>query len=434
MTSDLESKMASPAFLLIVLASISVMVSASPNKLTAESCTITKYNADVILAAQAICNEITIKGISVTAGETLDLSQLKSGSKVIFDGTITWEYAEWRGPLLRISGEYIEVTGTADHVLDGRGHLWWDGLGGAGAKQKPRFFSPNGLNSSEISNLYIKNTPIHVFQITNCDDLMIQNVTIDNRDGDTKGGHNTDGFDIGNSRNVTIRHSRVYNQDDCLAVKSGKNYHFLNNFCSGGHGISIGSVGNVSIESVYMLNSHVENSSNGIRIKTIYGEVGSVSNILFENISFTNITDYGIIIEADYLNGGPTGVPTGGVPITDLTIKNITGTVLETGSNVYVLVKSASNWKCSEIDITGGKVTKECQGIPPDSVDSPKFELLQKPCQMEFGAKQDSSGFLGMLRIECRLKQRVFSQLLQKWKFPRTWSLAPVQLQSLRNP
>lgn len=31
-------------------------------------------------------------------------------------------------------------------------------------------------------------------------------------------------------------------QDDCLAINSGNNIKFLNNYCSGGHGISIGSI------------------------------------------------------------------------------------------------------------------------------------------------------------------------------------------------
>jgi hypothetical protein len=41
---------------------------------------------------------------------------------------------------------------------------------------------------------------------------------------------------------TTIQNSFCYNQDDCLAINKGSNIQFLNNFCSGGHGISIGSI------------------------------------------------------------------------------------------------------------------------------------------------------------------------------------------------
>lgn len=42
-----------------------------------------------------------------------------------------------------------------------------------------------------------------------------------NTAGDSAGGHNTDGFDIGSSTNVVITGANVYNQDDCVAVNSG---------------------------------------------------------------------------------------------------------------------------------------------------------------------------------------------------------------------
>lgn len=46
-------------------------------------------------------------------------------------------------------------------------------------------------------------------------------ITVDDSDGDSEGGHNTDAFDVGDSNDVTITGATVYNQDDCLAVNSG---------------------------------------------------------------------------------------------------------------------------------------------------------------------------------------------------------------------
>ena len=59
--------------------------------------------------------------------------------------------------------------------------------------------------------------------------------------------------------------------------------------------------------------SHVANSANGLRIKTDYNATGSVVNITYANIQLSNITNFGIDIEQDYLNGGPSGVASNGV-------------------------------------------------------------------------------------------------------------------------
>jgi polygalacturonase len=122
------------------------------------------------------------------------------------------------------------------------------------------------INSS-ITGLNIKNTPVQCFSINNSEDLTITSVTIDNSDGDvTDGGHNTDAFDIGSSTGITIDKATVYNQDDCLAVNSGENIVFSNGYCSGGHGISIGSVGGRSdnvVKTVTISDSTVVNSQNG---------------------------------------------------------------------------------------------------------------------------------------------------------------------------
>lgn len=131
--------------------------------------------------------------------------------------------------------------------------------------------------------------------------------------------------DVGSSSSITISNSVVKNQDDCLAVNSGTDITFTGNTCSGGHGISIGSVGGRSdntVKNVKVSNCSIKDSDNGVRIKTVSGATGSVSGVSYSGITLSNIAKYGIVIEQDYENGSPTGTPTTGVPITDLTISN----------------------------------------------------------------------------------------------------------------
>lgn len=352
--------------LLVAVLALAAFAHAAPQNVSATSCTFTKYNKDDIKSAQKECSELTLNGFEVPAGETLDLTHLKDGAKVVFKGTITWAYKEWKGPLIKVAGSNIEIIGSSDHTLDGRGKLWWDGKGGNGGKKKPKFFSAK-LTNSEIHKLNVKNTPVHAFSISGCEGLVIQDVTIDNSAGDSGGGHNTDAFDVGNSNDVTIKHSTIYNQDDCLAVNSGTKITFTDNYCSGGHGISIGSVGgrdNNVVKTVHISDCEITNSDNGVRIKTVYGASGSVSDVTYQNIKLSKIHKYGIVIEGDYENGSPTGTPTGGVPITGLTVKNVHGSVDSSGVNVYILVENAKDWHFSSIDVTGGKKTKTCKGIP----------------------------------------------------------------------
>ena len=92
-------------------------------------------------------------------------------------------------------------------------------------------------------------------------------------------GHNTDGFDISTTQYLTLQDSAVYNQDDCVAITSGSNIVVSNMYCSGGHGLSIGSVGGNSdntVDGVTFENSQVLNSENGCRIKTNADTTGSV--------------------------------------------------------------------------------------------------------------------------------------------------------------
>lgn len=111
---------------------------------------------------------------------------------------------------------------------------------------------------SVIKNLRIENWPVHLFSISGCSDLTFQNLILDNTAGEAPNNrsnglaaaHNSDGFDLSSSNNVLITDSTVLNQDDCVAITSGNNVTVSNMYCSGGHGLSIGSVGGKSNNNV----------------------------------------------------------------------------------------------------------------------------------------------------------------------------------------
>lgn len=357
----------------LLLGAGAALAAAAPTELAERaSCTFT--DAASAIKGKSSCTSIVLNNIAVPAGTTLDLTSLKDGTTVTFQGTTSFGYKEWSGPLISVSGSNIKVVGASGHVIDGNGAKWWDGKGSNGGKTKPKFFYAHSLKgTSSIKGLNVKNTPVQGFSINSSSGLTLDSITIDNSAGDvTNGGHNTDAFDVGSSSSITISNSVVKNQDDCLAVNSGTDITFTGNTCSGGHGISIGSVGGRSdntVKNVKVSNCSIKDSDNGVRIKTVSGATGSVSGVSYSGITLSNIAKYGIVIEQDYENGSPTGTPTTGVPITDLTISNVKGSVASKATDVYILCGkgSCSNWKWSGVSITGGQKSTKCSNIPSGS-------------------------------------------------------------------
>lgn len=329
------------------------------------SCTFT--SAAAAKSGKTSCSTITLSNIAVPAGTTLDLTGLNKGTTVIFSGTTTFGYKEWAGPLISVSGSGITVKQATGAKIQGGGASWWDGKGSNGGKTKPKFFYAHNLDDSKIVGLKVYNTPVQGFSIQS-DNLAITDVTIDNSDG-TSLGHNTDAFDIGSSTYITISGATVYNQDDCLAINSGEHITFTGGYCSGGHGLSIGSVGgrkDNTVNNVTISDSTVINSQNGVRIKTVYGKTGSVTNVKYEDITLSNISKYGLVVEQDYQNGSPTGTPTNGITVKDITFEGITGTVKSSATEVYILCGSGScsDWTWSDVSITGGKTSSSCKNVP----------------------------------------------------------------------
>lgn len=242
----------------------------------------------------------------------------------------------------------------------------------------------NHTYDSVLSDLNIKNWPVHGIDIIYSQNVTVMNIDMDNSDGDAPNdlsgddaaAHNSDGFGVASSDFITIKDCRVVNQDDCWAATSGTNITVSNLYCKGGHGLSIGSIGgkaNNTINGVLIENSVLVDSSNGARIKTNYNTTGEVSNITYRNITVSGITDYGLDVQQDYLNGGPTGEPSNGVKISNISFIDVTGTASGDGSyDVYILCGEGSceNFYFENVVITGGEEGSSCNypedGCPTD--------------------------------------------------------------------
>ena len=72
----------------------------------------------------------------------------------------------------------------------------------------------------------------------------------------------------------------------------------------------------------------------------------------YSSITLSSIAKYGIVIEQDHENGSPTGEPTSGVPVMDITVENVNGAVASGGKNFYVLCASCKSW-CTDHCLSG---------------------------------------------------------------------------------
>lgn len=284
-----------------------------------------------------------------------------------------------------MGGKGVTITATAGAIIDGNGPAYWDGQGSNGGLPKPDHFivvSKMTANSL-ITDLNIINYPTHCFSIGSSSDLTISNILLNNSAGNApnaiSGGlaaaHNTDGFDISTTNNTVLTNSTVLNQDDCVAVTSGNNITVTGMTCNGGHGLSIGSVGgksNNNVTNIHFANSSVLNSQNGARIKSNYNTTGYIANITYENIVVSNISIYGIDVQEDYLNGGPTGNPSNGVLIENLLFKNVTGTCTAAGTDYYVLCGEGScgDFVFENVEVVGGGLNSSCN-YPPSGCPGP---------------------------------------------------------------
>ncbi|GAB1528444.1 hypothetical protein RhiTH_011638 [Rhizoctonia solani] len=328
---------------------------ASSNLQFRDSCTI---NSLTTVAAAEKCStilaglsKITIDAFNVPAGEKLvinapDKAVINLKGNVVFEADTTFKTT---GPLFTLSGTGLTFNGNG-FTIDGQGAKYWDGQGiSPSAKQAKPHPMIKLSCSGTVENFKVLNSPAQVFSMGNDAALTVSKITIDNSAGNSanslSGGkpaaHNTDGFDVSTS-DVTIQDSIITNQDDCLAINKGSNIIFQNNKCTGGHGISIGSVASGStVSNIHITGNTITNNVQALRIKTDADATsGSVSGVIYSGNTATGCTEYGVIIDQSYPD--TLGTPKGGVKISGITF---------TGTNTIAVASSAKG----EIEVNCAK-------------------------------------------------------------------------------
>jgi polygalacturonase len=201
-----------------------------------------------------------------------------------------------------ISGKDLtDVTFTGSGVIDGNGGVWWEEAEKARQKvsgytlPRPNLVTLNRCKNVRFENITLQHSPKFHFVPTECDDMVISNVTI------LAPVHaaNTDAIDPSNCRNVTITRCLIDVGDDNVAIKSGKKVEGREFGCENifitdcvfkhGHGMSIGSETVGGVRNVIVKNCRFDGTENGIRIKSRRGRGGVVDGLICTDNVMTNV-------------------------------------------------------------------------------------------------------------------------------------------------
>ncbi|KZT68689.1 glycoside hydrolase family 28 protein [Daedalea quercina L-15889] len=300
------------------------------------------------------CSDVVIASFTVDDGDTVTMSFAESAT-VTMTGEVTFASTTASGPLITFEGTDISFNG-GGNTFNGNGADYWDGEGTDGGKAKPHPFMKIKA-SGTFENFIVLNTPAQAISVGNDDPLTISDVTVNNKAGDTDDlGHNTDGFDVSAS-DVTIMNCVVENQDDCIAINSGSNIVFQENTCSGGHGMSIGSISSgKTVSGVVFSGNTVSDSLYGTRIKVDSDATsGSVTNVTWSGNMISSISDYGVLITQSYPDND--GTPGTDTTISDVNFIDSTTTVSVDSNATRVTVdcgQCTGTWDWSKLDATGG--------------------------------------------------------------------------------
>lgn len=296
-----------------------------------------------------------------------------------------WEGAECYNysPLIYANGcENISITGNG--TIIGRGESWWDWkklqqkaadeliyaeynkipveeriFGTREAALRPQFIQPINCKNVLLEGFKILNGPQWTIHPVYCENVIIRNVTVISK------GHNTDGLNPDSCKNVLIEGCTFDTGDDCIAINSGinedgwrvnkpcENIEIRNCKMFGGHGgIVIGSAVSGGVKNVYAHDCVINDTMQGIRIKSMRGRGGYVSNARFENIEVNDATDQAIQITMFYEFS--TVIPKTETPsnFSDIEIKSIKGSSQKTGIQIKGLPEhKLNNLTLEDIDI-----------------------------------------------------------------------------------
>ncbi|CAN6441831.1 unnamed protein product [Victoria cruziana] len=216
-------------------------------------------------------------------------------------------------------------------TIDGRGSKWWDRSCKINSSN-PCEPAPTAITFHRSKQLHVKNLELLNSQQMHVSFTECHNVTVsDLKVTAPPESPNTDGIHISGCSHVSVKNVAIKTGDDCISIAShSSKVRLINVTCGPGHGISIGSLGrNNSWAEVYDVlvdGAFLNNTDNGVRIKTWQGGTGFVEEVTFKNIVMDNVSNP-IIVDQYYCDSiVPCPNQTTNVKVNGINFSNIRGT------------------------------------------------------------------------------------------------------------
>ncbi len=203
---------------------------------------------------------------------------------------------------------------------------------------RPPFIQFLDCNDIIIEGVKVINSPFWTINPTNCENVVIDNVTVINPSKNPK-GPNTDGINPSSCKNVRISNCLISVGDDCITIKSGRdedgrrnakaceNITITNCVMLAGHGgVVIGSEMSGGVKRVTISNCVFDGTNAGIRLKASRGRGGVVEQIRVDNIVMNDIVRDAFIFDLFYdKNSRPEPVSERTPIFRNIHISNVTG-------------------------------------------------------------------------------------------------------------
>jgi len=263
--------------------------------------------------------------------------------------TTRWEGEErsWTSALVNAFGLH-NFTLSGEGAIDGSGEKWVElnkerrlaPTNGIPAYGRPRLIAIQNCKNSEVSGLNLKNQACWCLFVLYSDKIEIKNLTI-------RAEHNipmSDGMDIDSSNDIHITECDMDVNDDCIAIKSGKDEdgRRVNRPCENilvekctfryGHGgVSMGSEMSGGIRNVTIQNCVMEAENWApIRFKCQPSRGGVVENITYRDIQLKDTRKaFEFNMEWRMVNPRPASDP---LPVfRNVKIINVSGTAANVG-------------------------------------------------------------------------------------------------------
>jgi polygalacturonase len=294
-----------------------------------------------------------------------------------------------KGPFANFIGgkNLTDVTITGKGTIDGSGARWWVPAEEARRKvpgytlPRPNLIRIVGCSHLKVTGVTLQNSPKFHLVPEDCEDVLIEGVTI----LAPEGAANTDAIDPSNSRQVTISKCLIDVGDDNVAIKAGTRAPGRDFACEDititdcifkhGHGLSIGSETAGGVRNLVVRRCHFDGTENGLRIKSPRGRGGRVENLVYEDITMTNVQ--GAITFTCYYPKIPktdtTQAVTAGTPaFHNIHIKNLTAASSRAAGVIIGLPESfVSDVVLENVNITAadaGLTIRNAEGIKLENV------------------------------------------------------------------